>query len=136
MKLNKNLIAISLALGLGALVAPTAQSAHSEQSSKGARFTATHPSHIEGERLTTMHDFKGLKKGDRVSSYCPMMNKTTVTTIRDVDSKGHAKLTQTRDGMNMDQCNIVLRRKTGSKEVQSMMVCPDGTLTPVECRKV
>jgi len=86
--------------------------------------------------LTTLNDFKSLKKGDRISSWCPMMNKTYVTTVRDVDSKGHVKIKQTKRGMVIKGCNVILQRQPGGKEVQSMMVCPDGKLRPVECSRI
>lgn len=113
------------------------------ETTRGTRLTTSHhesnqyESNYRGERLTTMQDYRNLRKGDRVSSWCPMMKRTTVTTISNVDTKGHVKMEQTRQGTKMNGCNIVLQRKPGNtKEVNSMMVCPDGTLRPTHCSKL
>jgi hypothetical protein len=110
------------------------------ESTKGIRLnTGTHNLHhmrMHGENLTTVAEFKNLRKGDRISSWCPMMERTTISTIRNVDTKGHAKMNETHQGLKMNGCNIILRRTAGTKEVESLMVCPDGKLTPIQCRKI
>jgi hypothetical protein len=140
MKKMNNVTAMGMVMSFGALVLQPAQAAHVMETSKGIRLnTGEHMSsysRMDGENLSTVADFKNLRKGDRVASWCPMMQKTTVTTIRNVDTKGHVKMTETHQGLKMNGCNIILRRTAGTKEVESFMVCPDGTLTPIECRKM
>ena len=99
-----------------------------------SKANAQHYPTKEVRSLSTLNDFKSLEKGDRIAYWCPMMKKTVVTTVSNVDTKGHAQIRQTRQGLKMDGCNIVLKRKSGSREVDSMMVCQDGTLRPIACR--
>jgi len=136
MKLNQKMIAITLAVGLGAFAVSTTQAAVYKDTTRGPRLTTTSVAPMQGERLTTLEDFKNLRKGDKIASWCPMMKKTIMTTVRNVDTKGHVKIEETKEGLKMNGCNIVLRRQGASKEVRSLMVCPDGTLTPIECRKL
>lgn len=127
---------MTMALGLGAFAAPTTQAAAYKDTSRGPRLTTTSVAPIQGKRLGTLEDFQSLRKGDKIASWCPMMQKTIVTTVRNVDTKGHVKIEETKEGMKLSGCSIVLRRQGASKEVRSLLVCPDGTLTPVECRKM
>lgn len=120
--------AITLALGFTTLATINTSQAATVDTSKGTRLATATP-------LRTIEDFKGLQKGDKISVRCPMMKETAVTTVRDVDSKGFAKITETSKGWKLNGCNIVLKRVAGSKEVKSFMVCADGTLTPAECSK-
>jgi hypothetical protein len=140
MKFNKNVIAVSLVVGLGTFVAQSTQASTWIDSGRGPRLTTSSKasmhdhSTMEGRRLSTLDDFENLREGDRIASWCPMMKKTIVTTVRDVDTKGHVKMRETRQGIKMKGCNIVLKRKGGSRQVDTMMVCPDGTLQPAQCR--
>jgi hypothetical protein len=130
MKSSMRIASAVLAAGLGFLAATGLQAALVD-TSKGSRLAL--PS--QGTRLTTEQDFRSLREGDKVVVHCPMMKTTHVTYIRNVDSKGHAKVTETKQGWKVSGCNIIVQRKGGSKETSTMMVCPDGTLTPVHCRK-
>lgn len=132
MKLSKNTLA--LLLTLSALALPTLQAATWVETTKGPRMTAE--GKHEGKLLTAEEDFASLKKGDKVQAYCPMMKKTYTTTITDVDSKGHQKVTKTSAGWDADGCDIKIMKNKNDKGTHTMMVCPDGTLTPVECRKM
>lgn len=132
MKLKRNLIAVTLALGLGGLGTQTTQASVYHDSGRGPRLATANKS----DTLSTLEDFKNLQKGDQLAAYCPMMKKTIVTTVRNVDGRGRVILKETKEGLKMDGCNIVLQRKSGSKEVHSKMVCPDGTLSPVQCSKL
>lgn len=142
MKLNKNIIAVSLVVGLGTFVVQSTHASKWIDTGRGPRLTTSSKASVhdhatmEGRRLSTLDDFKNLRKGDKIASWCPMMQKTTVTTVRDVDTKGHVKMRKTQQGLKMEGCNIVLKRSIGTREVNSYMVCPDGTLTPVQCRKM
>lgn len=137
MKLNnKRIIAITLAAGLGTLAFQTSQAGNWVNTGKGARLSISTPAATaQGANLRTVEDFRNLHQGDKIASHCPMMKKTTVTTVRNADSKGHARLTETRDGLKMDGCNTVLQRKNGHRKVDSVMTCPNGTLAPIQCRK-
>lgn len=64
---------------------------------------------------------------------CPMMKKTTVTTVRNADSKGHATITETSTGIDHSKCNTIQQRDVASNQVQSVMVCPDGSAQPASC---
>jgi hypothetical protein len=130
MKLSKNTLAIMLAVS--ALALPILQASTWVETSKGPRISTQG----EGKPLKTAEDFMSLKKGDKVEAYCPMMKKTFTTTITDVDSKGRQKVTRTTAGWDADGCDVKIMKNKDSKETHTMMVCPDGTLTPVECRKM
>jgi hypothetical protein len=132
MKLSKSTLAIILAVS--ALSLPILQAATWVETSKGPRMSAD--GKHEGKVLNTADDFMNLKKGDKVEAYCPMMKKTYTTTITDVDSKGRQKVTRTTAGWDADGCDVKIIKNKDSKETHTMMVCPDGTLTPVECRKM
>lgn len=116
--------------------AATTQASTHKDGGRGSRLTTSSNATVEGKRLTTMSDFENLKHGDKVAAWCPMMKRTYVTTIHNPDGRARVDFTKTKHGMKMDGCNIVLHRKAGSREVQSMMVCPDGTLTPIHCSKI
>jgi len=90
----------------------------------------------EGRRLATWNDFENLRQGDQVSSWCPKLQARQVETVRQVDRQGRARFTETRNGMKMNGCNIILRSKSGSREVDSVMVCPDGSIARIECHKL
>jgi len=130
MKLNRNIMAITIAVGLGVSVMESAQAANWIDTTKGPRLSTL----AQEKKLVTLDDFKSLKKGDKLVASCPLMKETYVTTIRDVDSKGHVKIQETKKGYALGGCNIVLQKKAHSKEVDSVMVCPDGTLRPVSCK--
>jgi hypothetical protein len=132
MKTSKKILA--LLITLSALSFPALQAATWEETTKGPRLTAEGKS--EGVSLNTAEDFMNLKKGDKVEAYCPMMKKTYTTTITDVDSKGHQKVTKTSAGWDADGCDIKIMKNKSDKGTHTMMVCPDGTVTPVECRKM
>lgn len=137
MKLNHRIIAMTLAAGLGTFAFQAGQAGNRIETGKGVRLDTSIPAaKVQGKDLRTVEDFRSLRKGDKIASYCRMMKATTFTTVRNVDSKGHLQLTETRDGLKMEGCNIVLQRKGGHREVNSVMVCPNGTLTPVQCRKI
>ncbi len=137
MKTTIKLAAYTAILTLGLWGATTTQASTYKDSGRGPRLTTSSNATVEGKRLTTMSDFENLKHGDKVAAWCPMMKRTYVTTIHNSDGRGRATFTKTKNGMKMDGCNIVLHKKSGnSREVQSMMVCPDGTLTPTHCSKI
>lgn len=135
MKINRKIVLGSLVLGLGFMLTQNSQAGIWIETSKGPRLTTGFHSK-DSRTLLTVHDFKQLKKGDRVKSWCPMMQETTISTIRDVDSKGHVKIKETHRGHKLSGCNIIVRRKALVNETETVMVCPDGTLTPIECRKM
>lgn len=122
--------ALGLALGLGVVMTPSVKADWTE-TTKGARLTVT-----QGEPLRTVDDFKSLRKGDKVAAYCPMMKETFVTTIRNVDSKGHAVIKETKKGFEIGDCNITIRKTGVGKETQTVMTCPDGRVLPVVCSKM
>ena len=130
MKSSMRIASMALAVGL-VFLATNGLEAALVDTSKGARLALPN----QGTRLTTEQDFRSLRGGDKVVVHCPMMKTTQLTYIRNVDSKGHAKVTETKQGWKVSGCNIIVQRKGGSKETSTMMVCPDGTLTPVYCRK-
>ncbi len=121
---------LGLLLALGVMVTPSLK-AESIDTTKGARLAV-----IQGESLRTVEDFKSLRKGDKISAYCPMMKETLVTTIRNVDSKGHATVTETKKGYEVGGCDIFLQKNVASKEVSTVMKCPDGKILPVVCSKL
>ncbi|MDR0534657.1 MAG: hypothetical protein LBH01_11970 [Verrucomicrobiales bacterium] len=135
--------ALSLVLGLGATLGTASVKADFSDltgrnnqaqwvnTTKGPRLTVT-----QEKSLRTVEDFQSLNKGDKIAVYCPLMKETFVTTIRDVDSKGHAKIKQTSKGYEVEGCNIILQRKDSSRETDTVMVCPDGKVRPVECSKM
>ncbi len=128
MKLNVKFAILGMALGLGIFAANSVQ-AVSVETTKGARLVAAQP-------LKTVADFKALQKGDKIAAYCPLMKTTYVTTVRDVDSKGHATITDTGKGLKVGGCSIILEKAASGKEASTKMVCPDGTLRPVQCGKM
>lgn len=124
--ISLKIVALGLALGLGAILAPSMK-AESTDTTKGARLMTP---------LRTVEDFQNLTKGDKIVAYCPMMKETFITTIRDVDSKGHATITETKKGLEVGGCEILLQKDSDSKEVKTLMVCPDGKVRPVVCSKM
>jgi len=133
MKTSIKFTVLAATLGLGLLSITSSHSAV-VSTTKGDRITVSGVS-TTGSRLNTLADFKNLNRGDKVSVYCPMMKSTTVTTIRNADSKGHVTITETSRGLDVSGCNIILKRQSGN-QVQSLMVCPDGSVRPVECIKL
>ena len=133
MKNPIKLTVLAATLGLG-LLSVTSSQAEVISTTKGERLAVTGES-TQGTRLSTLADFKSLRKGDKMSVYCPMMKSTTVTTIRNADSKGHVKITETGEGYAVGGCNVILKKQS-DKQVKSVMVCPDGSVQPVECVKL
>lgn len=135
MKVTSIKIAVmGLILGASLLASPVAKAeakAEPVDTSKGSRLVLPH-----GAPLRTVEDFQSLGKGDKISAYCPMMKETYTTTIRDVDSKGRATVTETKKGFEIGGCDIVLQKKADSKEVTTLMRCPNGKILPVECTKM
>lgn len=129
-----NIIKIFLILAIGFCMIPTYQG-HAERvkTSKGYRLDTTQWKTVP---LKEVEDFKTLRKGDKIAVYCPMKKRYMVTTIRNADSKGRIKIRETRTGWDMEECGVVLKRKPGKREVQPMIVCPDGTLNPTTCKKL
>lgn len=134
MKLNNKMTAVTMALGLGLFAFQSSQAGIWVESGKGSRLATTSNATAYSGDLNTQEDSRSLHQGDRVSAYCPMMKKTIVTTVTNPDGKMHKKEYKTKEGLSSENCTIVLQRKGSSKELQSVMVCPDGTLTPVQCR--
>lgn len=120
--------ALGLALGLGAVITPSANAVPVD-TAKGVRLDTAQP-------LRTVDDFKSLRKGDKIAAYCPMMKETYITTIRNVDSKGHATIAETKKGLAVGGCNIILQKNANSKEVSTLMICPSGKVLPVNCSKM
>lgn len=120
--------ALGLVLGLGVVMTPSVR-AELADTTKGSRLTVAQP-------LRTVDDFKSLRQGDKIAAYCPMMKETYVTTIRNVDSKGHATIKETKSGYAVGGCNIILQKNANSKEVSTVMKCPNGKVLPVECSKM
>lgn len=122
--------ALGLVLGLGVVITPSVR-AELTDTTKGPRLALT-----QGEPLRTVNDFKSLRKGDKIAAYCPMMKETYVTTIRNVDSKGHATIQETKKGYAVGGCDIILQKNAGGKEVSTLMRCPNGKVLPVVCSKM
>jgi hypothetical protein len=132
---SKNCIALSLSLGLATLTLSSAQAGHWVESTKGPRYMTGGDAHIQNQ-MTTAEDFKALKKGDQIEAYCPMMKKTYTTTVTEVDKVGHQKVKKTSSGWEVVGCDLDLKRNKDGVGTTMTMVCPDGTVTPVECHKM
>lgn len=132
MKLNIIKIFLLLTIITGILT-PYQSNANLIKTSKGYRLDTTKWKTVP---LKELKDFQTLKEGDKIAVYCPMKKRYMVTTIRNADSKGRIKIRETRTSWDMEECGVVLKRKPGKREVQPMIVCPDGTLNPTICKKI
>lgn len=110
-------------LGIGLLIVVSSQAAVI-QTTKGDRLS------VSGLATPETVSFKSEAKANS----CPMMKKSIVTTVRDVDSKGHVTVAETGVGISHEGCSTVQQRDTAN-QVQSVMVCPDGSAQPMTCCK-
>ncbi|MBX7158345.1 MAG: hypothetical protein K1X66_08175 [Verrucomicrobiae bacterium] len=115
------------------IITINASNAERVKTSKGYRLDTTQWKTVP---LKDVEDFKTLRKGDKIAVYCPMKKRYMVTTLRNADSKGRVKIREARSSWDMEECGVVLKRKPGKREVQPMIVCPDGTLNPTTCKKL
>jgi hypothetical protein len=122
---------------------PITSHAFELEGSKGPRLSPTanegqhHYRHSTAQTpyLNSTEDFDALKTGDRISHYCPMTEKTTITTVRALDSKGHAKIIAHKSWMNHSECKLSMVRDNDNT-VHTTMTCPDGVVRAVKCKKV
>jgi hypothetical protein len=134
-KFAKKITTLSLSLGLVAITLSSAQAGHWVESTKGPRYMTGGKSHIVNDPMT-VEDFKALKEGDQIEAYCPMMKKTYTTYVTEVDKAGHQKIKETKSGWEVVGCDLKLKRNKDGVGTKMTMVCPDGTVTPVECHKM
>lgn len=132
MKLNITKALLAIVLGLSLTLSYQSE-AKMVKTTKGYRLDTTKWTTTP---LKDIEDFKSLKKGDKIAVYCPMKKRYMVTRIYNVDSKGRVKFKKNSSGWEMDDCGVVLKRKPGKKEVEPMIVCPDGSLNPTICKKL
>lgn len=123
----KHILAIITGVSLLSLTSGVL-AAGSVETTKGTRLVPAAPA--------TSSELSNLKKGDKLRIYCPMMKTTLYTVVRNVDSKGHVKLTETTGGLVGKKCRVVMKRDPDSKQVSSQMICPDGSVVPVTCEKM
>lgn len=110
---------MGLILGASLLLVTPLLKAESVDTTKGTRLSVT-----QGDALRTSDDFESLHQNDKIMAHCPMMKETHVTSIRNVDSKGHATIQETKNGYVASGCTTALQKKPGSKEVSAAMACP------------
>lgn len=115
---------LALALSVGIFTFTPAQAAQIE-TTKGLRLT------VAQESTTT---FKSARTVGKI--HCPEMKNTVASTTSNVDSKGRSKVHGTQEVYAAGSCSTIQQKNASTKESQSVMVCPNGTLTPGSCHKM
>lgn len=131
MKSTIKIAAMGLTLAVSYQGIPALQAQDKGTVTEEARMSSSR----EGTPMKSAEDFSSLKKGDRFIIF-HKNDKGVTTVITSVDKNGLAKWNETKNGSQLDGGQLITRKKENSREVETLVMEKDGTLTPVEVRRV